>query len=994
MEYEDIQVLECNNLSSTQYKGGNQDSPAIFTNKMGDNIELKRGDKVNLQYAFINEKGCGLPQAIEVKGRNLTDPSGINVIKKNFKKSVIKSYGANTYENQQSLVNYIGEKIEDTTVEKILRDDEINIEINYYKNMNGEGYIQLPRRFDGTDQVLSSETDANKPYTSQVLIADEYWDEVDTVASGRPYYPIGTPQDTMSICEADTFEIFDGSNTAGYDGVTVGYLKHAQDGSRYTILARDITPFYPAETDDNGENINWEQIYDDMDKEEHAGNYHIYTDLLTIKVDNGFNSPENIATSITEQLQEAQNPVEYGREDDGDTPHFHYITSSTDTNTYKAMNCAWYGGLKLENYTAFHKVAPTNEEKIEGINFASCYEYIGCKRPELFVAGRKLNTWDETELYIKNTIASVGGADNTTDPIVTSWEWESDELVEPFLILMSNLFKEQYKYPELLGYQNDGNSLPTYTRENSRFLHINRYTQAAGNISNLLGYSNREDKGANRCSMPIFFKFDPNYEDVMTNGLNINKLSYGFATKTLVGDKYYITLHPELIGGIPSGIFTNQPATTITQNTTLIGWDWNFNAFSTCCCLLYSGVVPYSYDGLTQPGLTNYTEAANLDSKSNWNVAKYFNKSYIGANNSALEYTDNHFQFAYLHTSENRGQSFDAGSDATNNPIQTDANQEVYYINKRFENWTWCPDLKPYRNLTEYKNNLIAPKLDAAGGAEPGDVTLEDTVATDKLRLLNVNVTPYSIMDSHTGVYFNLGKSFDKENWRDGLLGILGFTWEQFNPTEVDNNNNRLARVEYKNIKGLEYLTTNSQMVTTDTKDYVINRYGGIMYTTQLPIPQLIWGWGQRTHPSQLNQFYYGWGIYPPIVEQTESILVNSQELPITMLRSYYSIRSDLILQENNKYMGSNDSGIRLPVIAVINKENGDGDFYFSSPSELEFTITQDINLSSITTSIHDPNGRLANLNNGSGVIYKVSRIKELDNTIIEEILGKKKSKM
>ena len=92
--------------------------------------------------------------------------------------------------------------------------------------------------------------------------------------------------------------------------------------------------------------------------------------------------------------------------------------------------------------------------------------------------------------------------------------------------------------------------------------------------------------------------------------------------------------------------------------------------------------------------------------------------------------------------------------------------------------------------------------------------------------------------------------------------------------------------------------------------------------------------------------------------------------------------------------MGSNDSGIRLPVIAVINKENGDGDFYFSSPSELEFTITQDINLSSITTSIHDPNGRLANLNNGSGVIYKVSRIKELDNTIIEEILGKKKSKM
>mgnify|MGYP003150312491 FL=1 len=49
------------------------------------------------------------------------------------------------------------------------------------------------------------------------------------------------------------------------------------------------------------------------------------------------------------------------------------------------------------------------------------------------------------------------------------------------------------------------------------------------------------------------------------------------------------------------------------------------------------------------------------------------------------------------------------------------------------------------------------------------------------------------------------------------------------------------------------------------------------------------------------------------------------------------------------------------------------------------------MNISSITTSIHDPDGSLANLNNGSGIVYKVSRIKNLDMSIIEEIMGEKK---
>ena len=214
----------------------------------------------------------------------------------------------------------------------------------------------------------------------------------------------------------------------------------------------------------------------------------------------------------------------------------------------------------------------------------------------------------------------------------------------------------------------------------------------------------------------------------------------------------------------------------------------------------------------------------------------------------------------------------------------------------------------------------------------------------------------------------------------------------------MDETNTRYSRVTYKNIYDLKYVTTNSQVVSTDAKNYVMNRYGGVMYSTQLPAPILLQGWGQVALGDAPTRDFYSWGIYPPIVEQTQSIQIISSEVPRTMLRPYYTIRSDIVNSNNNKYIGGENGGDRLPVIAVVNKQNGDGDFYFSSESPLQFTITNPINLSSITTSIHDPDQSLANLNAGSGVIYKITRDEILDDTIVEQILkdinNKKKSKM
>ena len=63
-----------------------------------------------------------------------------------------------------------------------------------------------------------------------------------------------------------------------------------------------------------------------------------------------------------------------------------------------------------------------------------------------------------------------------------------------------------------------------------------------------------------------------------------------------------------------------------------------------------------------------------------------------------------------------------------------------------------------------------------------------------------------------------------------------------------------------------------------------------------------------------------------------------------------------------------------FPVVAVADKQYSGNDFIFSSESDYVFTITKKKKITSITTSIHDPNQSFANVNEDSAVIYKISK--------------------
>ena len=65
--YSNTILIDCNRLHSEQAKSGNDENPALFTNKTGHGIQVKAGDKMSVYSSFISEIGAGA-DAIEFKG--------------------------------------------------------------------------------------------------------------------------------------------------------------------------------------------------------------------------------------------------------------------------------------------------------------------------------------------------------------------------------------------------------------------------------------------------------------------------------------------------------------------------------------------------------------------------------------------------------------------------------------------------------------------------------------------------------------------------------------------------------------------------------------------------------------------------------------------------------------------------------------------------------------------------------------------------------------
>ena len=392
---------------------------------------------------------------------------------------------------------------------------------------------------------------------------------------------------------------------------------------------------------------------------------------------------------------------------------------------------------------------------------------------------------------------------------------------------------------------------------------------------------------------------------------------------------------------------------------------------------------------------------------------------YMGANSPVINYDSlsNRFSFSRFHTANNRGNdNFLTGmtqSNSVGGNIDLDEEDVVYKINPTQNSFGFSPVFMPYsQNKAEIHlpitTNVITGVTQSGDGATPQN-DFKYTPATliqNPIEGLDKN----KIFDSHGGIYID-SFGIKETDWKGCIWDTMGFTYEQLNsvPTPTNTLNNRITN----NNKGNIYrLTTNADIEPNDIKNWTINPFGAGFFNNSIQFPQTLYkyAWGRSatgpgyqkawetkpnpgsTNPTVINAFAQApmghVTQYPQIIEKTESIIISAVNLPKSMTKPYYSIHSSLISNINGIGGGRDSAGTQLPIMSICSKFDSNNDYFFTE-SSLEFTITKKSILSDVRTEIRNPDGTIANVDQGSSVIYKILRNQKPPEDIIKELIKK-----
>lgn len=1109
MDFSDIQLLECNRAQSMQVKSGNNTQPAVFTCKLGKGVKLDAGDQVEILNGFISENGCG-GNNMEFNGNFIKTANGFN--EEGIESQVVsvdleftnldikhdKLVAADFQHKESVVVKNTKDGTATNSIKTVqLKDNETSIPQRYYKSNNGEGHLYLPRRFTMNNITADNPYPVPKPKkdaaTNQAreFPMEVFFENIEDATQGVNLSSINNDKtDKSKHAKCDYFLYTSGGFNEAYDGSfgvrpTNQYYKPRTDNKRFTMFIKSKNYNFYANAPINavtGKNTLLEEA---LVNDPIASNDYIeYIELKNYKVQVGFNSPANVAGQFTEQMQETINYTtsdgEYRAQperleldvtfvDQTESQTYEVFSATTD-NSYFPIESGGMGRNDYQTYNLSQTAAasfladpsytPTAAEQLAITRYASTYQYIFVKRPEIFIAGRKLNnyigaintndTGGECKGFITNPtpIESLKPA-TQNDGLMTSWEYTDKNLK-----LLSNLFKAQKEYTAELGLGED------------RFLHMMTMPETA-TVKNRMGWDGYETETGTNGSFPntapIIIRYDKTKEDIYNDGLEgTSNLSYGFATRkrevvlenSAIVD--VIVIHPELATSIGSGVgggftlpnlFKGQPLdpdnaqnNILTGNTTYVGWDWHAMSFGQ---VIMSSMNGHSYgpstslvdlrlkNNFTSP--TEYVPTASLQTNTNCDFAilndtptsetnshynlgaqritEFLNFRYIGANNPALVFdpVSNSFGFEYLHTAERINQPASAGrvttveltipsqpaqTIPTSIPIDAGAKTECYKINKRLRYNDYTPDMKPY--LVNYPKRLVytadigTDKLPLnLATMEKGQAfqSVQDFAPT-AIAQSNQNIEEGAIFDQHCGIMLDIGATCPKRYWDKSFFGLLGFTYEQFHPNEITELNNQQIRVGEGNMFNMKYAITNCEVVSSEIMDYPMQQWGGVNYSTQIAAPLVVQWSDKLTAPLNGADTNEGYSMkYKPyIVQNTESITTRAQTIPKLMTRPYYTIRSDIL--DDSKYIGGTDGGLKLSLLGVVNKINGEGDYYFTDSGGMSFTITNPITLTDITTAICDPDGTLSNVNDNSAVIYKITKQMNTDKfNILKQIM-------
>ena len=256
---EQTSFIDCNRVLSEQVIGGNETETSLFTNKLTTPLTVNVGDKISLHSAYINQRGAG-SDIIEFRGRD----------QKTKVKLINTSYTFSEPAENIPPYNHKLVSVSNVETETVLKDNEAYITLNYYKTANGEGYYMLPRKF--LTQYYNFTT------AGEVTDFNKNWVYSDSNAMGLCFTNVS---DADRHAECDYYEDVSLDPSSNY----ILSMKPKNDNSRFTIFSMENVQF-GVRTDPVIRNNNpaW---FD----------YIRYKETKVLKVDQGFDTPSNIASS-------------------------------------------------------------------------------------------------------------------------------------------------------------------------------------------------------------------------------------------------------------------------------------------------------------------------------------------------------------------------------------------------------------------------------------------------------------------------------------------------------------------------------------------------------------------------------------------------------------------------------------------------------------------------------------------------------------------------
>jgi len=1057
-EYVDTKLINCNRLASVESRTGNDSNPAVFTNPLNETVRLDVGDKVSLERAFINEVGAGNPQTIEFKGvssgsNSVATYTNIQYGDYYYKKST-------TYDEKYRLGYYRSittTEVDNDTVD--LRDNLAPLVIGYYITSNEyPNYVQHPRRFDSN---LGLRGNVNINNAAAYILSD-------SVGGGLPFDETTTNKycpcfaDYRKTKDATNIEYYKQKvdNTR--------YTLFIKDKIAYSIGAtNDIVQFPTKYHNGIFQEATYYRVREKLLIEVNKGFNtpsavaNQITQILTetknetvfkIYDADGFSHPltKTIETNTFKPIN-AQNHYNFGSQAYGGYVIQPLPVTNLNITQLAVDYIATFGYIGVKRPEIFETGRKMHELLNTVENMPKIYDDNGdliggrIDPNEGFILMKEIRTFT-AQLVNQDSLISLNVL-----------------YTEENLKIIRDFFDTQALYPELwddlqdTSYYSDTNVdvLDRPSIDNSRFLHMNKFNTAA--TASPRNETFGDDAFTQRAppnnipmvTAPVFFKYDKTRRDTFIPAtsfttVSVSGLSYGsfFPYELLNYDNtgnnpqpiYLIGLSCDGVGGIPRDLFTEQttpadPNYRAIQQGRRIGYDFHASAYSTAIISPYSGYFTTdigvaatindgkkngdpTYQYSTQINHITSTGASTVTTDLN----PYMTMSYIGANNPAINYnnTTNRFELSRFHTGNNVGNRLSArnpsayvnseslcppsrGSERLITPATAnqDAGNTVYKINPRPPQFGFSPTLKPYvRNEQAYR---VQPYPKTAK-----DLVADNTLNTIKYERNNPNIEPFKIFDSHGGIYID-DWGFDEDNWEDNLWDILGFDYYAVN-APASSQNVLTKRVDNENSNLLYRPTTNAEVVQTDTKNYVTNQFGTVMYYNALPYPTCVPNY-TALHDGTDDQFFYAGGtaftvynaqpleLKNEVTILTQSTTITATDLQKSVLRPYYTIRSNIL--EGATAIGGNPTGANLPIISIVDKYSGASDYFLGNPSDIEFTVTKPTMITDITTSIHDSDGEYANVDKTSAVIYKITKIRRTPVGLIEEILegGNKKKK-